>query len=47
VNCSFYRRQSSCLDALAMLDQSGEVRVVSADSWNGDDVRLYQLRPPP
>jgi hypothetical protein len=47
VNCSFYRRRSSCLDALAMLDQSGEVRLVSADRWNGDDVRLYQLIPPP
>jgi hypothetical protein len=43
VNCAFYRRRSLCLNALDALDRSVEVRLVTAGTWNGEDVRLYQL----
>jgi hypothetical protein len=43
VNCAFYPRRSSCLNALDALDRSVDVRLVTADTWNGEDVRLYQL----
>jgi hypothetical protein len=43
VNCAFYRRPSSCLYALDVLDRSGDVRLVTAGKWNGEEVRLYQL----
>jgi hypothetical protein len=43
VNCAFYRRRSSCLDALAALDRRGDVRLVTAGKWNGEEVRLYQF----
>jgi hypothetical protein len=43
VNCAFYPRRSSCLNTLDALDRSVDVRLVVADKWNGEDVRLYQL----
>ena len=49
VNCAFYPRPSTCRHTLDVLDASADVRLVVADRWNGEDVRLYQLtasRPP-
>jgi hypothetical protein len=43
VNCAFYPRRSICLDAIGALDESPAVHLVTADTWNGEDVRLYQL----
>jgi hypothetical protein len=43
VNCAFYRRRSSCLNALDALDGSVDVHLVTAGEWNGEEVRLYQL----
>jgi hypothetical protein len=43
VNCAFYQRRSSCLEALAALDSRVDVRLVTAGKWNGEEVRLYRL----
>jgi hypothetical protein len=43
VNCAFYPRRSTCLSALDALDTRGDVRLVTADTWNGEEVRLYEL----
>jgi hypothetical protein len=46
VNCAFYPRRSTCLSALDALDNSDDVRLVTADKWNGEEVRLYELAAP-
>jgi hypothetical protein len=43
VNCAFYPRRSTCLSALDALDKRGDVRLIRADTWNGEAVRLYEL----
>ena len=41
VNCALYTRP--CAPVLAALDASTRVRQVSSGTWEGRDVRLYEL----
>lgn len=45
VNCALYERPSQCRAALNTLDMSGEARLIANGTWEGAQVRLYQLDP--